>query len=305
MSASDRNELAKINAKLKEKLLQHIQHPGDYQTDIESMILLRREFASSSEKTFEKPLAAFIIQGSKLSYFGGREYFYKENQCLVAGLDMPASFKAMPATPEEPFLSVFFYLDTKLITELSMEMSQKSPSKNVECEGVTVADTDTELLDAVLRLVNILDKPEQIPIRAPMLLRELHYFLLLGPYGALLRQVNTLGTQNNQIVQTIAWLRKKLAQSVRVDELARKVNMSTATLHRHFKNLTGLSPLQYIKHLRLHEAQRLMLLENERASSAALAVGYESVTQFNREYKSMFGEPPYRDISRRRENLLS
>ena len=108
-------------------------------------------------------------------------------------------------------------------------MAQKSLSKDVECEGVTVADTDPELLDTVLRLVNILDRPEQIPVRALMLLRELHYFLLLGPYGALLRQVNTLGTKNNQIVQTIAWLRQNLAQPVRVDELARKVNMSTAT----------------------------------------------------------------------------
>lgn len=305
MCISNSSELKNINEKLKKKLLQHIQHPGDYQTAIESMIFLRREFASSSEKTFEKPLAAFVIQGSKLSYFGGREYFYKENQCLVAGVDMPASFKAMPATTEEPFLSVFFYLDASLITELSLEMSQKSLSKDVECEGVTVADTNPELLDTVLRLVNALDRPEQIPVRAPMLLRELHYFLLLGPYGALLRQVNTLGTKDNQIVQTIAWLRQNLAQPVRVDELARKANMSAATLHRHFKSLTGLSPLQYIKHLRLYEAQRLMLLENERASSAALAVGYESVTQFNREYKSMFGEPPHRDISRRRENLLS
>lgn len=304
MGEHDYEELTKINAKLKEKFLQHMPHPGDYQTDIDSMILLRRELTSNSEKTFERPLAAFVIQGSKLSYFGGREYFYKENQCLVAGVDMPASFKAMPATPEQPFLSVFFYLDTKLITDLSMEMHQESTSKNMECEGVAISDTDVELLDVVLRLLNLLDKPEQIPIRAPMLLRDLHYFLLLGPFGTLLRQVNTLGTQNNQIVQIIAWLRQNLAQPVRVDELAQRVNMSTATLYRHFKNLTGLSPLQYIKHLRLHEAQRLMLLENERASSAALAVGYESITQFNREYKSMFGEPPYRDVSQRRENLL-
>lgn len=111
MGEHDYEELTKINAKLKEKFLQHMPHPGDYQTDIDSMILLRRELTSNSEKTFERPLAAFVIQGSKLSYFGGREYFYKENQCLVAGVDMPASFKAMPATPEQPFLSVFFYLD--------------------------------------------------------------------------------------------------------------------------------------------------------------------------------------------------
>ena len=304
MEESDREEAAKINAKLKEKLLQLMAEPGDCQTKIDGMILLRREADAFSEKTFEKPLAAFVIQGSKRSLFGGRDYFYRENQCLVAGLDMPASFKAMPATAEEPFLSVFFYLNTKLIAELSMEMVHEGSAKKGDCSAVAVADTEPELLDVVLRLVSLLEKPEQIPVRSPMLLRELHYLLLVGPYGPLLRQLNTLGTQNNQIVQTIAWLRKNMAQSVRVEDLARQANMSVSTLHRHFKVLTGLSPLQYIKHLRLYEAQRLMLMENERAANAAMAVGYESVTQFNREYRRMFGEPPRRDITQRRESII-
>lgn len=299
-----REECRRINAELKERLMQRLPGPGDYQSDIASMLFLRREAASDSEKTFEKPMAAFVVQGSKLSYFGGREYFYEENQCLVAGIDMPASFRAMPATSDRPFLSVFFYLDAQLIKELSLEMAQKIPAWSGECEGVAVEETDPELLDVVLRLVRALDKPEQLPVRAPMLLRELHYFLLLSPYGPHLRQLNTTGTENNQIVQTIVWLRKNLARPVRVDDLARHANMSAATLHRHFKRLTGLSPLQYLKNLRLHEAQRLMLLEQERASSAALAVGYESVTQFNREYKKLFGDAPLRDIARRREQLL-
>lgn len=133
-----------------------------------------------------------------------------------------------------------------------------------------------------------------------MMLRELHYLLLVSPHGKILRQLNTPGTQNNQVVQAINWIRANYKIPMRVDSLARQVNMSTANLHRHFKLLTGLSPLQYQKRLRLHEAQRLMLMESERASSAALSVGYESITQFNREYKRVFGEPPLRDINRRR-----
>lgn len=133
-----------------------------------------------------------------------------------------------------------------------------------------------------------------------MMLRELHYLLLISPHGKILRQLNTPGTQNNQVVQAINWIRENYKIPMRVESLARQVNMSTANLHRHFKLLTGLSPLQYQKQLRLHEAQRLMLVENERASSAALSVGYESITQFNREYKRVFGEPPLRDMNRRR-----
>ena len=300
MPENDHERLSESNAKLKEMLLRRMPGPGDFQTAVEGLVLLRREEAGISEKTFEKPLAAFIIQGSKQSFFGGRDYFYRENQYLVAGLDMPASFRAMPATSEEPFLSAFFYLDRQLIADLSLEMARETAPVNTVCPGVNVADTDPELLDGVARLIGLLDRPEQIPVRAPMLMRELHYLLLLGPYGASLRQLNTLGTQSNQVVQAIDWLRKNVTQPVRVESLARQANMPTSTLHRHFKSLTGLSPLQYITQLRLYEAQRLMLMENERAASAALAVGYESVTQFNREYKRMFGEPPHRDIARRK-----
>ena len=166
--------------------------------------------------------------------------------------------------------------------------------------SISVADTDTDILEMFLRLLELHEKPEQIPLRAPMMLRELHYLLLISPHGKILRQLNTPGTQNNQVVQAINWIRENYKIPMRVESLARQVNMSTANLHRHFKLLTGLSPLQYQKQLRLHEAQRLMLVENERASSAALSVGYESITQFNREYKRVFGEPPLRDMNRRR-----
>ncbi|MDO5538341.1 MAG: AraC family transcriptional regulator [Desulfovibrionaceae bacterium] len=296
-------ELEAISERLKERLCRHAPRAGDWQTAVDSMVLLRREADSSSEKTFERPLAAFVIQGSKLSCFGGREYFYRENQCLVAGIDMPASFRAMPATADRPFLSVFFYLDPKLVSELCAEMAQKQVVCSADCEGVKVADTDPELLDTVLRLVGLLDRPEQIPVRAPMLLRELHCLLLMGPYGTALRQLNTQGTDSNQALRAIDWLRGHFAETVRTEELARMANMSASSLHRRFKQLTGLSPIQYQKQLRLYEAQRLMLLEGSNVSSAAFQVGYESVTQFSREYRTVFGEAPSRDIARLKQAM--
>ena len=131
-------------------------------------------------------------------------------------------------------------------------------------------------------------------------MRELHYLLLAGPQGGILRGLYAHGARNGQILQAIALMRRNMTRPLRMDALARQVCMSVSSLHRHFKSITGLSPLQYHKQLRLYEAQRLMLVENERAASAALSVGYESVTQFTREYKRMFGESPHRDISRRR-----
>ena len=141
-----------------------------------------------------------------------------------------------------------------------------------------------DVLDAFLRLTELLDTPDQIPVLAPMIVREIHYRLLVGPRGRFLRAVNTAGSRGNRIAKAIAWLRNNYKEPLQVDELARKVNMAPSTFHRHFKQITTLSPLQYQKRLRLYEAQRLMLVENEYDSSACLAVGYESPTQFNREY---------------------
>ena len=166
-----------------------------------------------------------------------------------------------------------------------------------------MADAEPEFLEAVLRLAELLDKPEQIAIRAPMIMQELHYLLLIGPLGHVLRGLYAQGSQNSQVLQAVSILRRDLGAPVRMETLARQVGMSLSTLHRHFKTVTGLSPLQYLKQLRLHEAQRLMLMEDMRAASAALSVGYESVTQFSREYKRLFGEPPHRDIRRKRTLL--
>ena len=297
----DRKErVAASMARLKEIVLNHLKEPGVCPSAVSGLTLVRREAAGNAERCFEKPLASVIIQGSKKSVIGTQEYCLHENQCLVSGVDMPSLSYAVEPTREKPFLSLFVYLDKKILTELIAEMDPEERPPFREGQSLSVAEVEPEFLEAMLRLAELLNKPRQIAVRAPIIMRELHYLLLIGPQGSVLQGLYTHGSQDNQIIQAIALMKQNIATPLRMDALARQVSMSISTLHRHFKSITGFSPLQYHKQLRLYEAQRLMLMENERAANAALAVGYESVTQFNREYKRMFGEPPHRDITMRR-----
>ena len=292
--------IAQLQETLKATLLHYLESPRIFPTPIEGLHLVRREDCGSPEQCFEKPLVGLVIQGTKHSVIAGQEYVYTENQTVVAGVDMPIASYVVNPSPEHPFLFAYLYLDKAMLSSLAMEMKDALPQGDEESPGVSVADADADIMDMFVRLLDLLKKPEQIPFRAPMMLRELHYLLLISPHGPLLRRLNTPGTQNHQVVQAINWIRENYKNPLKVEALARQVHMSASNLHRHFKLLTGLSPLQYQKQLRLYEAQRLMLMEHERASSAALSVGYESVTQFNREYKRVFGEPPLRDMNRRR-----
>lgn len=300
MTEQEREKAAAINAELKQLLLSHLHGPTILQTAVEGLTLVRREAANRSERCFEKPLASILVQGRKHSVIGARAFDIAENQCLVSGVDLPSTSYAVEPTPETPFLSLFFHLNKQMIADLVMEMGQDfPPGSHEDSLGMAVADAEPDFLEGALRLVKLLDTPEQIPMRGGMILRELHYLLLIGPHGGILRRLHTRGTQNNRIAQAISLLRHNVAAPLRLDDLARQVHMSVSSLHRHFKKMTGFSPLQYHKQLRLYEAQRLMLAKNENAAGAAAAVGYESVTQFNREYKRLFGEPPRRDICRR------
>jgi AraC-like DNA-binding protein len=297
MAESDHPGLERTGNLLKEKLLRWMPETGRYPTAIEGLMISRRDGTTQNECSIYKPLVAVTVQGCKRSIIGSEEYSYGKNHCLVVGVDLPSSNYVTVASPEEPFLAVSLDLDKYLITQLAAESPPFSRLENRSYKGMAVADVDPDVLDAFLRLFELLEKPEQIPVLAPMIIREIHYRLLIGPQGERLRMVNTLGTKSNQIAGTITWLKENYKEHLHVDELARKANMATSTFHRHFRQVTTLSPLQFQKRLRLYEAQRLMLAENEDASIAALAVGYESPTQFNREYKRLFGEPPHRHVS--------
>lgn len=184
-----------------------------------------------------------------------------------------------------------------MITQLAAQI----PARHVPATGNSViSPSDPEVLKAFLRLLELEDKPEQIPVLSPMIVREIHFRLLAGPQGNLLRTISTLGTQSNRVAQAIAWIRNNFKDPLEVDTLAGKVHMSLPTFRKHFKLVTSMSPTEYHKRLRLYEAQRLMLEENTDATNASYAVGYESPNQFNREYKRLFGDPPQRNVSQLR-----
>ncbi|WP_276819201.1 AraC family transcriptional regulator [Mailhella massiliensis] len=292
-------EWERINDALKEKALRHMPEVGVKETAVPGLSISRRLAHDILENSLYKPCIGVMLQGRKKSIIGMEEYIYGEGQCLVVGVDVPSSFYVMDGTEDAPFLCLSLAVDSFLLTRLAAEVppSPESPCAS-SMRGVSVENVDVAVLDAFSRLMDLLDRPEHISMLAPMIIKEIYYRMLLGPQGDFLRRFHTLGSQSTQIAQAVTWLRDNYRSPLQVEELARRVNMATSTFHRHFKEVTSLSPLQFHKRLRLFEAQRLMLAERVDAASAGLAVGYESPTQFNREYKRLFGEPPHRNITR-------
>ncbi len=207
---------------------------------------------------------------------------------------MPVSSCVMEASKETPYLSMSLKLDTGLIASLASQIP--SPSDSTVYRGAGTQEVDPDLLDAFVRLAELTEKPEQILVMRDMLMREIHYRLLAGAFGNTLRSLNTLGSQGHQITKAIAWLKEFYKEPLLVEDLANRSHMAPSTFHKYFKRITTLSPLQYQKRLRLGEAQRLMLSEGYDVTQAAMAVGYESATQFIREYKRLFGDPPRRNV---------
>lgn len=296
------NGLERINEQLKEKILDHVFEPGAHPTAIPGFKLVRRVLANDL-RVFYKPFIGLTVQGFKRTMVGKDEYSYGEYHCFVAGVDMPSESYITIASDEKPFLALSLDLDRSLVARLASEMPSSGRRTIGAEKSVAVMEADGKVMAAFLRLAELLDEPEDIPVMAPMLIREIHYRLLLGTQGTWLRTICSIGTASNQVARAVTWLRENYKGSLNVEELARKVGMSPSSFFRNFKQMTTLSPLQFQKSLRLYEAQRLMLNNEHDVANAAYAVGYESSTQFIREYKRMFGESPHRDINRKREAL--
>lgn len=291
-------DMEETNSLLKEKMLARMTEPGNYTTAIDGLGIYRRNVPNSPENCLYLPLATIVIQGRKQSTIGSEKIIYGQNQCLVAGLDLPSANFVLEASPDNPYLSISLTLDKKLISDLVAEMPESNFQGKKTYKGAAVTDIDADFLGAFLRLFELQDKQEQIPFLAPLIIREIHYKLLTGPLGEHLRATYSPNSYNNQIAKVATWMRSHFKKPLNMDEVAKMFGMSTSSFHRHFKEVTTLSPLQFQKRLRLYEAQRLMLYENETAYNACLEVGYESPSQFNREYKRLFGEPPRRDVIR-------
>lgn len=269
---------------------------GSHPTAIKGFVFHRQVNNEDPKPHFFEPVVIVVAQGSKLVRIGHEERRYGENICFVCGVDMPVSSCVMEASEEKPYLSLSLNLDTALIAELASKVPPGSVASGY-LRGAMTQNMEADLLDSFVRLAELANKPEQIPVMEGLLLREIHYRLLAGPFGGILRSLTTFGSYGHHVTRAIAWLKDHFREPLLVEDLAGRSNMAPSTFHKYFKEITTLSPLQYQKRLRLGEAQRLMLSEGHDVTQAAMAVGYESATQFIREYKRLYGEPPRRYIT--------
>lgn len=290
-------DLERTNDRLKALILRGAPDIGKQAAGLKGVYFSRRVDVEKRDNCFYSPSVGVIVQGSKRSVIGSEEYRYGKYSYLVTGVDVPGITYLTEASEDNPFLAMSITLDKMLICDLMAEIPATN-SPDAFSKGFAVAPVEYGLLDAFARLAELIEDSAQVAILGPMVIREIHTRLLMGPCGALLRSLNTAGSQSNQVAKAISWLRDNYSQPVQVEDLAQMVNMAPSTFHRHFRQVTTISPLQFQKRLRLHEAQRLMLSNEADANFAALAVGYESVSQFNREYKRLFGDPPLRNVKR-------
>lgn len=273
----------------------HTRKDGDYETAIPGLWLYRSSLPSDEHAVVYVPSLCVVAQGAKEVVVGGQVYRYDPSQSLLVSVDMPATTRVADATPARPCLAVRIPIDPAVIGELLAEGTTPS-SPGPPVRGIGVINLAPPLLDSINRLLWLLDAPHEIAALSPLVLREVTFRLLTGPEGMRLRQIAWAGAPTQRVARAIRWLRENFAESLRIETLAKHVGMSPSALHLHFKHVTALSPLQYQKRLRLQEARRLMLGQGLAAGETAFRVGYESPSQFGREYRRMFGSPPRQDV---------
>jgi AraC-like DNA-binding protein len=275
---------------------------GVHTTRIEPLCLYRSSATSEPMHTIYKPALCLTAQGRKEVILGEESVFYDPAHYLFATVELPVVGQVVEATPAKPYLAIRLDLDPALIGSLAMEAGlAESGSRNTE-RGLFVSQVELPVLEAVVRLVRLLETPEDIRIVAPLIIREIVYRLLVGSQGERLRQIASENSQTQRILKAIHLIKDNFTQPLRIEDVAREVYMSPSGLHHHFKAVTTMSPLQYQKQLRLQEARRLMIGEDVDAMTASYRVGYESPSQFSREYSRLFGAPPIRDIARLRNS---
>lgn len=269
----------------------HADANGIAATPIPGLSTVRAVAPSDLVYAISRPLVCLVVQGSKSVTQGKREFPFTAGDSLLITADVPTISQITRATVAAPYLSLVLELDPTLIADLAAEM-RAAPS--ADRAPVRVDPTESEVADAALRLMRLLDRPAALPVLQRQMVREMHYWLLAGKHGAAIRNLAWPGGQVQRVARAVAILRAEYAKPLPVERLAAEAGMSLSTFHQHFRAVTSLSPLQFQKHLRLIEARRLMLSEGVAAGSAAFAVGYESVSQFTREFHRMFGDPPAR-----------
>ncbi len=270
-------------------------------TAVPGLLLYQLTEPSPPECKLYEPCICVIAQGAKSVVLGDESLVYDARHFLITSVDLPAFVRVVKASREKPCTGLVFKLDLREMSQLMVDSHLPPPRPQQSSRAMAIGEVTLPLITAFQRLTDLLAEPQDIPILAPIIQREVSYRLLVSDQGARLRQMALAGSQSNQIARAIDWLKGNFTQPLRIDDLATQVNMSTSTFHHHFRLVTAMSPLQYQKSLRLNEARRLMLAENHDATTAAFQVGYESPSQFSREYSRMFGSPPLRDVTNLRQ----
>jgi AraC-like DNA-binding protein len=286
------NELARLASAIEAQAAAD----GGYNTAEPALRLSRFSAPSDLVALVYEPSLCVVAQGAKEVLLADETYRLDPAQSLLVSVDLPVAARVVEASPGRPYLAVRIALDSAVVGELLAD-GLTDPPRGPSARGLAVTPVGPPLLDAVTRLVALLDDPRDLAPLAPLVLREITYRVLAGPQGARLRQIAAAGAPAQRIAQAIRWLKDHFAGPLRIESLAKRVGMSASAFHLHFKGVTALSPLQYQKRLRLQEARRLMLGEGLDAAEAAFRVGYESPSQFSREYRRLFGAPPRQDVA--------
>ena len=273
-------------------------------TAIPGLSLYRRDEPTQPASGMSEPSICLVAQGAKRVLLGDDVYVYDAHHFLITSVDLPTVWQIIKASREKPYLGLVLKLDQREISQLMVDSNLPPPRAQQSSRGMAIGEVTLPLLTAFQRLIDLLAEPKDIPILAPIIQREIVYRLLVGDQGARLRQMASAGSQSQQIARAIDWLKSHFTQRLQIEDLATQVHMSTSTFHHHFRALTAMSPLQYQKWLRLNEARRLMLTERLDVTTAAFQVGYESPSQFSREYSRLFGSPPLRDITTLRTSAV-
>jgi AraC-like DNA-binding protein len=297
--------LIELRKALSARIAAHALSPGENSTVIPGVALFRRTIPGACSWATCEPSLTVFVQGRKIISVGGTECRCDGWSFLLSAIAVPVRSQIIEASEEAPLLSMGLCLDIATVREvLSLEdlLETEGPSERL---GLAVGKTTAGLLGACVRLIDLLDTPDDIPFLAPLVQREITYRIIKTSQGERLRAIAAKGDLSHKTTRAIAWLRVNYAKPLRMDELAEATRMGVSTLHHQFRALTAMSPLQYQKQLRLQEARRRMLTNGIDATSAAYEVGYESVSQFSREYSRLFGQPPMRDIKALRDGNVA
>ncbi len=285
-----------LRAELARKIALHVGQAQNRATEIPGVTLHRRTAPTAPCSATYEPGVTVLAQGRKRVDLGRTTFVYGESRYLLTAVDLPIVSQIVEASEESPSLAMSLKLDMPVIRDLLSREELHVDDAPSDAPAMATGEVTVEFLSACCRLVDLLDSPRDIPFLSGLIQREIIYRILRGPEGVRLRAIATLGDQSNRTAKAIAWVRTNYAKPLRIEDLAQIAGMGVSTLHHHFRALTAMSPVQYQKQLRLQAARGRMLVDGLDAASAAFEVGYESASQFNREYSRFFGQPPIRDI---------